>query len=145
MLGDLTMLNWFRIVITALLFLVIGILLWAAFHYYGKTISQQSEISVATQAKNQAEFITNSQALSVSIFNTIAGATLNEQHANTLDSQAAQTDIKAALAGDACAPVVVPARANDRVLNRYNAVRQSAGNADTRKPSDFVPAVTTTK
>ncbi len=139
------MINWFRIVITALLFLVIGVLLWAAFHYYGKTISQQLEISVANQAKNSAEFTLNAQAQAVSIFNTIAGATLNEQHANTLDSQAAQTDIKAALAGDACAPVVVPARANDRVLNRYNSVRQSAGDADTRQPSGFVPAVATTK
>lgn len=139
------MLNYFRLITTIVFALVIGVLLWAAFHYYGKTISQQSEISVATQAKNQAEFITNSQTLSVSIFNTIAGATLDEQHANTLDSQAAQTDIKAALAGDACAPVVVPTRANDRVLNRYNSVRQSAGNADTRQPSGSVPAITATK
>jgi len=139
------MINWFRIVITALLFLIIVVLLWAAFHYYGKTISQQSEISVATQAKNSAEFKLNAQAKAMSIFNTIAGATLNEQHANTLDSQTAQTDIKAALAGDACAPVVVPARANDRVLNRYNAVRQSAGDADTRQPSGSVPAITATK
>lgn len=139
------MINKIAVALTALILAVIAILMWAAFHYYGKTISQQSEISVATQAKNQAEFITNSQALSVSIFNTIAGATLNEQHANTLDSQAAQTDIKAALAGDACAPVVVPARANDRVLNRYNSVRQSASNADTRQPSGSVPTITTTK
>lgn len=139
------MVNKIAVALTALILAVIAILLWAAFHFYGKTISQQSEISVATQAKNQAEFITNSQALSVSIFNTIAGATLNEQHANTLDSQAAQTDIKAALAGDVCAPVVVPARANDRVLNRYNAVRQSAGNADTRQSPGSVSAVATAK
>lgn len=139
------MINWFRVVITALLFLIIGVLLWAAFHYYGKTISQQSEISVANQAKNSAEFTLNAQAQAVSIFNTIAGATLNEQHANTLDSQAAQTDIKDALTGDACAPVVVPARANDRVLDRYNAVHKGAGNADTRQPAPAVRAVTATK
>ena len=137
--------NWFRITVTALFAITIATLIWVAFHYYGKTISQQQEISVATQAKNSAEFTLNAQAKAVSIFNTIAGATLNEQHANTLDSQAAQTDIKAALAGDACAPVVVPARANDRVLNRYNAVRQSASNADSRQPSGSVPAVATTK
>lgn len=139
------MFNWNRIAIVAVLLLIIGILDWVAFHYYGKTISQQQEISVATQAKNSAEFTLNAQALAINIFNTIAGATLNEQHANTLDSQAAQNDIKAALAGDACAPVIVPARANDRVLDRYNAVRKSAGNADTSQPAGALPAITSTK
>jgi len=139
------MFKWARIVITVSFFLIVSILIWVAFHYYGKTISQQQEISVATQAKNSAEFTLNAQALAINIFNTIAGATLNEQHANTLDSQAAQNDIKAALAGDACAPVVVPARANDRVLDRYNAVRKSAGNADTSQPAGALPAITSTK
>lgn len=40
--------NWLRISITAAFALIISVLLWAAFHYYGKTISQQSEISAAT-------------------------------------------------------------------------------------------------
>lgn len=137
--------NWFRITVTALFAITIATLIWVAFHYYGKTISQQQEISVATQAKNSAEFTLNAQSLAINIFNTIAGATLNEQHANTLDSQAAQNDIKAALAGDACAPVVVPARANDRVLDRYNAVRKSAGNTDTSQPAGAVPAITATE
>ncbi|WJV61072.1 hypothetical protein PCO87_14210 [Pectobacteriaceae bacterium C52] len=139
------MINYFRIVLTALILVVIGVLMWAAFHYYGKTVSQQSEIATANQAKNSAEFTLSAQALAVNIFNTIAGATLNEQHANTLDSQTAQTDIKAALSGDACAPIIVPARANDRVLKRYNAVRKSAGNANTSQPSPVLPAITTAK
>ncbi|MGV0084238.1 hypothetical protein EEAAV_10275 [Rahnella aceris] len=137
--------NWFRIAVTALFAITIGTLIWVAFHYYGKTISQQQEISVATQAKNSAEFTLNAQSLAINIFNTIAGATLNEQHANTLDSQAAQTDIKAAIAGDACAPVVVPARANDRVLNRYNSVRKGAGNADPSQPVGAMPAIAAAK
>lgn len=137
--------NWFRITVTALFAITIATLIWVAFHYYGKTISQQQEISVATQAKNSAEFTLNAQSLAINIFNTIAGATLNEQHANTLDSQAAQNDIKDALSGDACAPVVVPARANDRVLNRYNAVRKGAGNTNTGQPAGALPAITSTK
>lgn len=139
------MINYFRIVLTALILVVIGVLMWAAFHYYGKTVSQQSEIATANQAKNSAEFTLSAQALAVNIFNTIAGATLNEQHANTLDSQTAQTDIKAALSGDACAPIIVPARANDRVLQRYNAVRKSAGNANTSESSNAMPAIATAK
>lgn len=139
------MVNKIAVTLTILILTLIGGLIWISFHYYGKTISQQSEISVANQAKNSAEFTLNAQTLAVNIFNAIAGATLDEQQANTLDSQAAQTDIKAALSGDACAPVVVPARANDRLLNRYNAVRKGASNADTRKPTPTVPAVTTTR
>ena len=42
-------------------------------------------------------------------------------------------------------PVVVPARSNNRVLDRYNSVRKSAGNADTSQPSPVVPAIAPTK
>ena len=42
------MINYFRLITTILLVLVISVLLWAAFHYYGKTISQQKELSAAT-------------------------------------------------------------------------------------------------
>ncbi|WP_447867198.1 lysis protein [Rahnella bonaserana] len=40
--------NWLRISLTAAFALTIGVLLWAAFHYYGKSISQQKELSAAT-------------------------------------------------------------------------------------------------
>ncbi|MCS3423430.1 hypothetical protein M2403_002031 [Rahnella sp. BIGb0603] len=137
--------NWLRISITAAFALTIGVLLWAAFHYYGKTISQQSEISVATQAKNQAEFITKTQALSVTIFNTIAGATLDEQKTNVASSQARQVIIKTVLQTEPCAVVVVPASVNDQLLTHYNSIRSGAGNSDTSQPSPVLPAVASTK
>lgn len=137
--------NYFRLVATITFALIIGVLLWAAFHYYGKTISQQSEISVATQAKNQAEFITKTQALSVNIFNTIAGATLDEQKTNVASSQARQVIIKTVLQTEPCAVVVVPAAANDQLLTHYNTIRSGAGNTDTSQPSPVVSAISTTK
>lgn len=139
------MINYFRLITTILLVLIISVLLWAAFHYYGKTITQQSEISVATQAKEQAEFITKTQALSVNIFNTIAGATLDEQKTNVASSQARQVIIKTILQTEPCAVVVVPAAANDQLLTHYNTIRSGAGNTDTSKPSPVVSAISTTK
>lgn len=139
------MINYFRLITTILLVLIISVLLWAAFHYYGKTITQQSEISVATQAKEQAEFITKTQALSVNIFNTIAGATLDEQKTNVASSQARQVIIKTILQTEPCAVVVVPAAANDQLLTHYNTIRSGAGNADTSQPSPVVSAISTTK
>ncbi len=139
------MINYFRLITTILFVLIVSVLLWAAFHYYGKTISQQSEISVATQAKNEAEFITKTQALSVNIFNTIAGATLDEQKTNVASSQERQVIIKTVLQTESCAVVAVPAAAADQLLSHYNTIRSGAGNADTSKPSSAVPAVSTAK
>lgn len=124
------MINWFRIVITALLFLIIGVLLWAAFHYYGKTISQQSEISAATQAKEQAEFITKAQALTVNTFNTIAGATLDEQKAHAAASEERQVIIKTVLQKEPCAMALVPIAASDQLFSQYNSIRSGSGNTD---------------
>ncbi len=139
------MINKIAVALTAIILLIIGLLMWMAFHYYGKTVAQSSSISTLTQQKNEAEFVTQSQALSVSIFNTVAGATLNAQHANTLDSKATQADIKNALANDTCAVVAVPASAADRLLKHYNAIRKSAGNTNTGQSAGGLPAVPATK
>lgn len=139
------MINYFRLVTTILFALVIGVLMFAAFHYYGKTVAQQSEISVATQAKNQAEFITQTQALSVNIFNIIAGATLDAQKSNSADSEGRQAAIKTAIQADPCAVVLVPAAAANSLLSHYNAIRTSAGNANPSQSATAVPAVSATK
>lgn len=139
------MINYFRLITTILFALIVSVLLWAAFHYYGKTISQQSEISVATQAKEQAEFITKTQALAVNIFNTIAGATLDEQKANVAESQERKVIIKTVLQTEPCAVVTVPAAANDQLLSHYNTIRSGAGNTDTSQPASAVSAVSATK
>lgn len=42
------MINKIAVAITAIILLIVGLLMAVAFHYYGKTISQQTEISAAT-------------------------------------------------------------------------------------------------
>lgn len=139
------MINKIAVALTAMILLIFSALLWVAFHYYGKTVTQRDSITTLTQQKNEAEFITQTQALTVGIFNTIAQSTLDKQNANTLDSQAAQADIKTAISGDACSAVVVPARAADRLLDAYNAVRKGSGNTHPGKSSATVSRIRTTR
>ncbi|TPG62571.1 lysis protein [Ewingella americana] len=56
------MVNKTAAVLTVLISALIGALMWAAFHYYGKTISQQKEISVATALADTRLMTINSMA-----------------------------------------------------------------------------------
>lgn len=134
------MINKIAVITTLLILACIGLLMAIAFHYYGKTISQASALSTMAQQKNEAEFITKSQALSVGIFNQIAGATLNAQKANVSASQDRQVIIKTVLKTDACSIQSVPAAASSSLLSHYNAIRESADYADPGKLAKSVPA-----
>ncbi len=141
--GAALMINKIAVITTVLILACISLLMFIAFHYYGKTVSQQSELSAANQAKNQAEFITQSQALSVGIFNTIAGATLDEQKTNVTASQDRQVIIKTVLQTQSCAVAAIPDAATEQLLDHYNAVRQGTRNANPGQSAGAVPAVRT--
>lgn len=127
--------NYLRIAITIIFALIIGVLLWVAFHYYGKTISQQSEISAATQAKEQAEFITKSQALTTGIFNTIAEANINAKQNIESDGEAQIVYITKAIKGDACTDKHVPAAAADSLRKYADKIRANSTYATPGKPA----------
>ncbi|CAM3484497.1 hypothetical protein ITX54_03615 [Rouxiella silvae] len=137
------MINKIALMTTLLVMACIGLLMFLAFHYYGQTVSQAASLSTLTQQKKEAEFIVQSQGLSVGIFNQIAGATLNDQQTNQTASQRRQTIIKRVLQTAPCNLVPVAAAANDSLLNHYNAVRQSSRNTDTLRSARAVPAVST--
>lgn len=139
------MINKIAVITTVLILACISLLMFIAFHFYGKTVSQQSEISAANQAKNQAEFITQSQALSVGIFNQIAGATIDDQKSNIAKSQDRQVVIKTVLQTEPCAVVNIPSAAADSLRDHYNAVREGSNNADTGQPPATVPAIAATR
>lgn len=139
------MINKIAVTVTTVILAIIGLLMWIAFHFYGKTVTQLDAISNLTQQKNEAEFVTQTQALSVGIFNQIAGATLNAQKANVSASQDRQVIIQTVLKTDACALQPVPAAANSSVLQHYNEVRQGSGNANTGQPSNSVRTGTASK
>ncbi|GAB2938142.1 hypothetical protein [Hafnia psychrotolerans] len=127
--------NYVRLIITIIFALIIGVLMWAAFHYYGKTISQQSEISVANQAKNQAEFITKSQALTTGIFNTIAEVNINAKQGMQSDGEAQVIYITNAIKGDACADKPVPSAAADSLRKYADKIRANSTYATPGKPA----------
>lgn len=135
------MINKIAIILTAVIVLIIALLMWVAFHYYGKSVAQADSLATVVQQKNEAEFITKSQALSVGIFNQIAGATLDVQKANVSASQDRQVIIKTVLKADACALQPVPAAAAGSLLEHYNAVRKGSSNADTGKPGGTVRGI----
>lgn len=122
---------------------LLSLLVWAALHYHGKSVALAGEITTLTKQKNEAEFITKSQALSVGIFNQIAGATLDVQKANVSASQDRQVIIKTVLKADTCALQPVPAAAAGSLLEHYNAIRKDSSNADTGKPVKPVLNITT--
>ncbi len=136
------MINKIAVVTTLLILAFITLLMAIAFHFYGKAVAQTTAIASLTQQKDRAEFITQSQALSVGIFNQIAGATLNEQKNTQAASEQRQTVIKTVLETAPCAVVPVPAAVNSSLLNHYNAIRQGSFDADTRKSAGKVSAVT---
>lgn len=139
------MINKIAVITTLLILACIGLLMTAAFHFYGKTVSQAAALSSLTQQRDQAEFITRSQALSVGIFNQIAGATSDEQRSSMAASQQRQTVIKTVLETAPCAGVAVPAAANDSLLNHYNTVRQGSDHANAGKPAGRVSAISPTR
>lgn len=139
------MINKIAVTLAALVLAVMISLVWVAFHFYGKAKDQAGTITTLTQQKNEAEFLSQSQAQTVGIFNTIAGATLNEQKANTATSQERQVIIKTVLKTEPCAVVPVPATAAGGLLDHYNAIRKGAGNADSGQSVKPVLDITTSR
>lgn len=129
------MINKIAVVTTTLVLACLALLMFLAFHFYGKTVSQAASLTALNQREQEAALIIQSQATSVGIFNQIAGATLNDQRTSQTASQARQTIIKTVLQTAPCSLVPVAAAANDSLLDHYNTVRQSSSNPDPRKPS----------
>ncbi len=129
------MINKIAVITTAVILACISLLLFLALHFYGKSVSQADAMTTLTQQKNEAEFITQSQALSVGIFNQIAGVTLNDQKINHRASERRQTIIKTVLEQAPCAVVPVPDPANNSLLEHYNQIYQSTTNAHSGKPA----------
>lgn len=129
------MINKIAVITTLVILVCISLLLFLTLHFYGKSISQANAMTTLTQQKNEAEFITQSQSLSVGIFNQIAGVTLNDQKTNHGASERRQSIIKTVLEQAPCAVVPVPASANNSLLEHYNQINQSTANAHPGKPA----------
>ncbi len=131
--------NKIAVAVTAIIALIIGIMGWTAFHYYGK-YSEAQTTNAALMQENQANAAAvQNQANLFNLFNTIAGTTLNAQSNNTAAGQDRETVIQTVIKTEPCAVTVVPAAAADVLLKHYNEIRKDAGDADPVQPNSAVP------
>lgn len=129
------MINKIAVTLTAIILVIISLLAWSAFHYYGKTISQQSEISVANQAKNQAEFVAENQSLTIGILNTLAEANINAKQTMRNDVETQIVTIQAAIKGDPCTLLPTPVAAADSLRRQADSLRKDSANSTSGKPA----------
>lgn len=78
---------------------------------------------------NATESITKNVLSTVAIFNDISEANQNAKAQDALESQRAQTDIKAVVAHDDCANRLVPLGAVKRLHERANSLRASTSSS----------------
>ena len=139
------MINKIAVITTALIAIMMGALIWLAFHFYGKTVEQEGTIKTVTEQKEQAEFTAKTQATAFNTFNTIAGATSDESAVKRNDSNDAQVIIRKELVTAPCAVVAIPDSANVRLSEHYKAIRSGSTSGDTGKPATTMPAITAAK
>ncbi len=139
------MINKIAVVVTLVLVLLFGALIFLAVHYYGKyAVALKDNLTLTQDNANAALIITN-QARLFTVFNTIAGATINAQANNTAASQDRQVVIQTIIKTEPCAATPVPAAATDILLKHYNEIRKDAGDADTSQPDGAVSSQPATK
>jgi hypothetical protein len=78
---------------------------------------------------NSTESITKNVLSTVTLFNQISEANQNAKTQDALESQKTQTDIKAAVANDDCANMLVPLGAVKRLHERANSLRSSTSSS----------------
>lgn len=133
--------NKISLILAAVVLLLLGALLFLSFHYYGKYAAEAKANQTLTQQNQAADLAIRSQTQFITLFNTLAGTTLNEQAKNTAASQDRAAVIQTVIKTEPCAVAVVPAAAADVLLRHYRQLRQSAGDADTGQPDGALPAV----
>lgn len=109
--------------------MAIGVLL-VALVVAGKMVSHyRDKYHQAQRDLNATESITKNVFSTVAIFNQISEANQNAKAQDALESQRAQTDIKAAVANDDCANRLVPLGAVKRLHERANSLRASTSSS----------------
>ena len=111
--------------------MAIGVLL-VALAVAGKMVSHyRDKYHQAQKDLNATESITKNVLSTVAIFHQISEANNNAKAQDALESQRAQTDIKAAVANDDCANRLIPPDAVKRLREYADGIRSSADNPAT--------------
>ncbi len=132
-------------ILAAVLLLLFGVMVYLSFHYYGEYSTEITANAALTQENKAADIAMQNQTHLMTIFNTIAGTTINAQANNTTAGQDREVAIRTVVKTEPCAGTAVPAAAGDVLLDHYHQLRESTGHADTGQPDGSVPAVVAAK
>lgn len=108
------------------LLIAVILLAFVAFHYQSQASDLAKDNTTLTGERDVAQFTLGNYTTSVRLFNDIARSTQDEQKQNSLESQATQAVIKAAVANDDCSRRVVPDGAAERLRQHADKIRNSA-------------------
>ena len=114
------------VLLTLLVLLAVGIgVLW---HNNGKLNEKVSDLDASQKS---VETITKNVLTTVTLFNQISEANQNAKAQDSLESQRAENDIKAAVANDDCASRLIPLDAVKRLRENAESIRSSSGDPAT--------------
>ncbi len=124
------MINKIAVAITLLLALLIGVLMWAAFHYYGKSTADSVTITQKNSDLTLQTTVIAKQSLDFQKFNDIAAAASQNDAKVAATVEVKEIEYRTILRKEPTCALNVPASISDGLYDYANRLRSSAINAD---------------
>ena len=129
------MLNWFRVAVTAFAAAFIALMIFLAFHFYGKSVEAKGQVS-QLQSDNALQSDTiSTQAFNFQRSNQIAGAAQLYAVQIAGKSQEKEIEYRTIIKRDPAGAKCVDSVVADRLLEYTNSLRASAMHTDTSQPA----------
>lgn len=113
---------------------MVGGLGYSAFHYHGKSVEANRDLTQAKADLDSAEKITGNVISTMNLFNDLAKANEHAKQKNANDSEQVRVVYKTILAKSPCAADVVDRDVADGLYNRANKIRTGPGSANPGQP-----------
>ncbi|WP_255557222.1 hypothetical protein [Sodalis sp. dw_96] len=137
--------NKITVILAAVIVLLLGATLYLSLHYYGKYQAQVTANTVLVRENKAADAAMQNQTHLITIFNTLAGTTINAQANNNAAGQDREVVIQTLIKTEPCAGVAVPAAAGNVLLDHYHQLRESTDDSPAGQPDGSLPAVAAAK
>ncbi len=137
--------NKIIVILAAAIVLLFGATIYLSLHYYGKYQGEVTANVALAQENKAADAAMQSQTHLITIFNTLAGTTLNAQTKNTAAGRDREVVIQTIIKTEPCAGTAVPAAAGNVLLDHYHQLRESTDGAPAGQSDGPMPAVAAAK
>jgi len=140
------MINKVAVVVTILLALLISLLTWAAFHYYGKTTASAVTISQMQSDTAEQTTVIAKQSLDFQKYNDIAATALQNDKQSSATAEVKQVEYRTILKKEPTCALNVPAAISDSLYDYANRLRAGAIHPDSggANGTNSSPATTST-